>query len=273
MLYPINKVEKILGVSQSTIRRYVDAGIIRARRSEDSAYRYFSVRDIAEMGVYLGMRQQEFLPRQITRVRDEQIDQLDFARQTLKKVDERIERLKAERVCWIRHMELIELINRARESALGGVLCQSDTLIGSCFDDEASLYDSLFYALLREKSVSCNYFRLCCLYSSEAGRLDSLVCRQAYLAPLNLLRPEDVLRIQGKVVIPKRECIVAPCPGSNVIDDENPTEAKKNAEAVQSLAGRLLERFHREQDGDIVSMTVHGSPGPWQALLFIPVKA
>lgn len=272
MLYPINKVEKILGVSQSTIRRYVDAGIIRARRSEDSAYRYFSVKDIAEMGVYLGMRQQAFLPRQITELRAEQIDQLDFARQALKEIDERIERLKAERVCWLRHIELMELIHRARESALGGVLCQSDTLIGSCFDDEESLYNSLFYALLREKSVSCNYFRLCCLYSSEAGRPDSLVCRQAYLAPLNLLRPEDVLRIHSKVVLPKRECIAAPCPGSNVIDDENPAEAKKNAEAVLSLSECLLKRFHRKQNGDIVSMTVHGSPGPWQALLFIPVK-
>lgn len=272
MLYPINKVEKILGVSQSTIRRYVDAGIIRARRSEDSAYRYFSVKDIAEMGVYLGMRQQEFLPRQITRLRAEQIDQLDFAQQTLKEIDERIERLKAERVCWLRHMELMELINRARESPLGGVLCQSDTLIGSSFDDEASLYDNLFYALLREKSVSCNYFRLCCLYSGEAGGPDSLTCRQGYLAPLNLLSSEDVLRIHGRVVIPKRECIAAPCPGSNVIDDENPTETARNAEAVQLLARHLLERFHREQNGDIVSMTVHSSPDPWQALLFIPVK-
>lgn len=272
MLYPINKVEKILGVSQSTIRRYVDAGIIRARRSEDSAYRYFSVKDIAEMGVYLGMRQQAFLPRQITQVRAERLNQLDFARQNLKEIDESIARLKAERVCWLRHIELMELIHRANESPLGGVLCQNDTLIGSCFDDEASLYNSLFYALLREKSVSCNYFRLCCLYSGETSEPDTLSCRQAYLAPLNLLRPEDVLRIHGRVVIPKRECIAAPCPGSNVIDDENPTETKKNADAVLSLAECLLERFHRKRNGDIVSMTVHGSPGPWQALLFIPVE-
>jgi len=269
MLYPINKVEKILGVSQSTIRRYVDAGIIHARRAEESAYRYFSIRDIAEMGVYVGMRRQEFLPRQISRVKGEGTNYLDFAEQTLREIDERIERLQADRVCWVRHMELLELIDRAQESPLGGVLCQRDTLIGSSFDNEESLYNNLFYTLLRENSISYRYFRLCCRYSEGEG---GLVGRQAYLAPLNLLRPEDVLNISGKVLLPKQTCIAAPCPGSNVIDDEDPAETAKNTQRVQALAEELLGKFHRERDGEILSMTVHGSPGPWQALLFIPVK-
>jgi len=69
MRYPISKVESVFDMSQSTIRRFEDAGLIRIRRAEDSNYRYFSMGDIARLSVHMGTRK-TILPHEIKKMLD-----------------------------------------------------------------------------------------------------------------------------------------------------------------------------------------------------------
>jgi len=190
----------------------------------------------------------------------------------LQKIDEEIEQLKAEKICWTRHLALCEMMVRAKEADKGGILCTLETLIGSSFENAEQMKDSLYCKLFREKSFFINYFRLCSLYPQDGIQNDLLSYRQAYLAPLSLLPREDLLRINHIVHIPQQECIVAYCPNGSIIDEENAEESKRNVYAVYSQTKQLLDVFRRELAGDVLAMTVTISNDYHEALLFIPVK-
>jgi len=269
--YPISKVEKILGVSQSTIRRYEDAGLIRVRRAADGKYRFFSIGDIAELSVQLGMRQNEFMSRKNQFAQNSK-DSLTNVFARLEEIDKELALLNAEKTCWERHIELFDLMEQAKAAPEGGILCSCEALTGSYFDDEQSMYDALYFVLFRERSIYTKFFRLCSIYTKENIENRRPVYHQAYCAPLRLLSREDIVRINNKVLIPQRECIVAYAPGSSVIDDENPAQMQKRMDAVHDQIQALLKRFCRELNGDVVAMTVALDSSGHNALLYIPVE-
>lgn len=271
MRYPISKVERILGVSQSTIRRYEDAGLIHVRRAEESKYRFFSISDIATLSVHLGTRQKDFLYQEIKGTENSR-DGLTHIYARLKEIDKELAFLEAEKTCWNRHVELYELMERARNAPEGGVLCQCEALVGSYFEDEQSMYDALYFVLFRERSTHTKFFRLCSIYQKEAIERHQPEYRQAYCAPLNLISREDIVRTRNQVHIPQQECIVAYAPGSSVIDDENLTEIHKRIGDVHEQIERLLGSFNRKLNGDVVAMTVTIDTSGHNALLYIPVK-
>jgi len=269
--YPISKVEKILGVSQSTIRRYEDAGLIRVRRAQDSKYRFFSISDIAALSVHLGVRQKEFLNQEL-RSPEGCREGIAHIYDRLEEIERELALLKAEKTCWERHIELFELMERAKNAPEGGVLCACEALVGSYFEDEQSMYDALYFVLFRERSTYTKFFRLCSIYEQDAIEQNRHEYRQAYCAPLRLLPREDILRISNQVIIPAQECIVAYSPDSSVMDDENPDEMKKRMDTIHGQINGLLDRFSKRLNGDVVAMTVTINASGHNALLYIPVK-
>lgn len=270
MRYSISQVERIFGISQSTIRRYEEAGMVCARRTPGSRYRYYSTGDIARLSVYVGMRQQHYLPQELGKLACRE-DKLRHVYTRIEEIDDEIERLNAEKTCWLRHIALFKLMEELKANADSGRLCRYETLIGSWFDDEQTTYDTLFFQMLRESSIYRNYFRLCCFFPQHAADAGLPPYRQAYCAPLELLKKEDILRIKNRVYMPEREYIVAYSSSTSIIDEEVPDKAKQTVERVQKQVASLLERFERAQCSDAMTMTVNVTPDMDEAILFIPV--
>lgn len=269
MRYSISKVEKITGVSQSTIRRYENAGLICPNRDSNSNYRYFSTGDIARLSVYIATRQQHYFPHEQRRLSAKK-DRLPQVHQRLKEIENEIERLNAEKVCWERHIELFALMEKLKNQPDSGQICWYETLVGSWFEDEQSIYEALFFRMLRERSIYCNYFRLCCLYPQNTET--TLPYRQAYLAPLDLLNKVDLLKLKNSVLMPEQAYITAYAPGKSIIDEENSEQTQIVVEHVHVQIDRLLNRFSCKQDGDAMVMTVCLTPESHEAILFIPIN-
>ena len=270
MRYSISKVEKILGISQSTLRRYEEAGLLEVRRMPESKYRYFSTGDIARLSVFLGMRQQDFLPQEIGEIAGRK-DKLTYVYKRLEEIEKEIETLQAEKTCWRKHLQLSGLMEELRQKPDGGKLCRCEALIGSCFSDEQTAYDALYFQMYRQKEIGRNYFRLCCLFAQQEQE-NIAAYRQAYCIPLSLLKRDDILRIKNKVYLPEQDYIAAFAPGMSIIDEEQPQEAKRIVEQIRQKTNKLLEQFGVEQNGDAMTMTVTVTRSGHESILFIPVK-
>jgi len=270
MRYAISKAERILGISQSSLRRYEDAGLLSIRRMPESKYRYFSTGDIARLSVFLGMRQQDFLPQELGKIARREDDQAHVYHR-LAEIDAEMEKLRAEKICWEKHLKLFELMLELKRMPEGGKLIRHEAMIGSYFRDEQSMYDALYFQMFRSGDLQRNYFRLCCFYAQESGQENMPCYCQAYCAPLELIEREDILNIKNKVYLAEREYIAAYALNLSIIDEEKPGAVMEAVEKIQSRISKLLGDFQRKQDGDAMTMTVTISKDKHEAILFIPV--
>lgn len=271
MRYSISKVERILGISQSTLRRYEEMGLLSVRRLPDSKYRYFSTGDIARLSVFLGMRQQDFLPQELEEIAS-RTDELAHVYLRLSEIETEMERLNAERICWEKHLKLYKLMEELKENREGGKLFVCEALIGSYFFDEQSMYDALFFQMFRAGMIERNFFRLCCFFLQDNSEENDIGYRQAYCMPLELMNREDLLHINNRVFLPEKEYIVAYASNLSIIDDESQDAGREAVKAVREKVKRLLCSFGREQDGDAMTMTVNVTKDKHEAILFIPIK-
>lgn len=271
MRYSISRVQKILGISQSTLRRYEDAGFWDVRCLPGSKYRFFSMGDIARLSVFLGMRQQGFLPQELGKIAEKE-DEAAYVYARITDIESRIKSLEAEKICWEKHLKLCKLMNELKEKPENGILIRFEALIGSYFFDEESMYNALFFHMLREGITERNYFRLCCFFSQETHKNNGAEYRQAYCMPLEMIKPKDVLDIKNQVLLPEREYIAAYAPNLSIIDEEKPDAVKKAVATIHIKTKKLLDDFGREQDGDAMTMTVTVSGDTHEAILLIPVK-
>ena len=268
MRYPISKAERILGISQSTLRRYEDAGLLRIRRIPESKYRYFSTGDIARLSVFLGMRQQDFLPQKLGKIASGK-DKLTHVYQRLAEIENEIGRLNAEKICWEKHLRLFGLMEDLKKNPENGKLIRYEALIGSYFSDEQTMYDAVYFQMFRSGAIQRNYFRLCCFYAQESP--GNAGYRQAYCAPLELLDRKDILNIKNKVFLSEREYIVAYAPNLSIIDEESQNAGRDAIQEVRNRIDSLLRRFGKQQAGDAMTMTITITQEGHEAILFIPV--
>ena len=269
MRYSINQAAEILGVSQSTIRRYEKAGLVQVRRDENGKYRYYSISDIAKLSIYLGVRQEKFIATQVNVDILLDHDRLKYARMRLEEIDKEIQRLTAIRVCYEQQVKLNELMESLRTIPDSGCIVTCESWIGTSFDSMETMFHAPFFQKLRNDDISMNYYRLFNLYTLGED-VASSTYRQAYCAPLQLQPELQENMYENKVFIPSQKCIVALSKGSSIIDDEDAQSVQENIRKVQEQTYQLTKQFGIGKQNNVFTMTVNLLNEEPIALLFIP---
>ena len=146
MNYSIHEVAEILGISQSTIRRYEERGLIQVERSDGNGYRRYSLWDLVQVSIILSMQRQTYDTNQILESISNTVDMKKKAATTHRKlemIDQQIRELELARECY-RDQERLEKLMESLTASDFGYYCRPEMYIypiaGNVEEDKKNPY-------------------------------------------------------------------------------------------------------------------------------------
>lgn len=275
MRLSVGQMASLLGVSQSTVRRYDKYGFQIGRRDQNNQYRYYSLSDALKLATYINIKSQFFSPVEITNTSRE-ISLAQLVHETENKllaIDRRIAELNATRYCWEKQLWLVRILEKLNREEMPFEYIDYPALVIDPMGKSADLKrDSLYFALFREKSMTMHLCRMCTVWDTASNRDD------AYFQAVSFFQdhiPTELLqRFPQCIIIPAQRYIAIPSLYGGIIDDALPPDIL--AERIGHIREKM-RLFHQHSSLKLyapsfaMSVQIKSDSNP--SLILIPVES
>jgi DNA-binding transcriptional MerR regulator len=265
MNYSINQVAKTLGISQSTIRRYEDRGLINPRRIEGSGYRIYTVADIIKISIFLSMRLQSFSTDEIASRSYNFKDESNSIKSKLYFIDEEIGRLNATRKCWEDQLNLLMLAEELN-SKDWKIIEYPEIMVSYITQCDELQDNNSFFKFLRQRDTNAMFFRLCNIFKKENMEQGIYSNYQAFFNKTSIFSEKNNCHI-----IPAGKYLISNYNDAAFFEYENSHNSKEQIEKIYLRVHELTEKSNQKLKGDVMAIAVQINKTCNKSVLFIPV--
>ena len=276
MKFTVGQASTLLGVSQSTVRRYERYSQSVGRRDTENNYRYYSLSDMLELATYIQIKRQMYETEKNKYSPDENALEsgLQQARMKIDYITARIDELLGAKRCWEHQYKILELMKSMEDDHTPWrVIDYPGLVIDPIGILENPQNESLYFSLLRENSGLGSLCRMCTLWKTK----QELTAEGPYIQAVSFYREsvsEALLRQFPRcITLPPRRYIVSSSTYGGIIKDNNgQEEINLQVGYVRSRIDQLIELKDAQILEPTLVMSVKIGGNTNLSLIMIPIN-